>query len=77
VLGTGQKHTTPTCADRKVRVCQAHKQREQWVYTKGMFHAIQRCDWRLHWGFCIYKRREIAPAFEVLDAHLVLYQYRN
>jgi len=27
-------------------------------------------------GFCIYMRWEMAPAFEVLDAYLVLYQYR-
>jgi len=72
----GQRHSTPASADRLVRGDQAHKQRAQWVYTKGMVHAIQRCDWRLHWGFCIYKRWEIAPAFEVLDAYLVLYQYQ-
>ena len=34
-----EAYHTGVC-DRMVRVCQAHKQREQWVYTKGMFHAI-------------------------------------
>jgi len=38
-------------------------------YSVGVGLAFTR-------DFCIYMRWEMAPAFEVLDAYLVLYQYR-
>jgi len=73
--GRSEAHQTDVC--RSYGASWSSTQAER---AMGIYQGHGSCDIALALaftlGFCIYMRWEMAPAFEVLDAHLVLYQYR-